>query len=164
MTSIALAQQCSIAPKSFKNFIKFEKNASIPITPFLSGDGRKLSLKDFKGRGLVINFWATWCAPCVKEMPQLDRLAALVEVNRIQVLTISQDRFDASKLEDFFKKHKIYDLDVYLDPKSKLLRAFKLDGIPSTILVNSEGEKIGAVIGVADWDSYETVKFIRTCL
>ena len=113
-----------------------------PNTAFKTEDGNHLSLRDYHGKGLVINFWATWCAPCVREMPSLNRLAALTKKNNIKVLTISEDRKDISFVSSYMKKNQLYDLPVLIDKKGALFRKFKLDGLPSTILISTKNREI----------------------
>ena len=131
---------------------------------FLTGERVKKTLNDYRGRGIVLNFWATWCAPCVIEMPQLDRLAALVKGNGVDVLTISVDRKGLVLAPKFYKENKLMDLPVLVDDKSKLSRAFKVKGLPTTILIGADGVEIGRVLGITEWDSTEVVDFVRTHL
>jgi len=155
---------CPAAAKIFTNFQPSTSENTVSEIPFLSADGPKRSLKDYRGNGVVLNFWATWCAPCVREMPQLDRLSALVKDNSIEVLTVSEDRNGLVLAPKFYEKHKLNDLPVLVDEKSKLLRAFKVKGLPTTILISADGKEVGRVLGVAEWDSEPVVDLIRNCL
>ena len=137
---------------------------AIPDAKVITKDGSERPLSYYKGKGIVLNFWATWCAPCVREMPQLDRLAALVRENGIEVLTVSEDRLGLEKAAEFYTKNKLTDLPLLIDQKMRVLKAMGVRGLPSTILINAEGMEIGRVLGVAEWDSIETVAFIRKCL
>jgi len=163
-TSFAETEACQLSGDVFRNYQPAKSINSVPDTQFLAGDGSKVSLQDYRGKGVVLNFWATWCAPCVREMPQLDRLAALVRGNAIEVLTISEDRKGMVLAPKFYEKNKLRDLPVLVDEKSELLRAFNIKGLPSTVLINAEGQEIGRVLGIAEWDSAETVDFVRKCL
>jgi len=163
-TSFADAKACQLSGDVFRNYQPAKSNSSVSDAQFLAGDGSKVSLQDYRGKGIVLNFWATWCAPCVREMPQLDRLAALVRGNAIEVLTISEDRKGMELAPKFYEKNKLRDLPVLVDEKSGLLRAFKIKGLPSTVLINAEGQEIGRVLGIAEWDSAEIVDFVRKCL
>jgi len=137
---------------------------AIPDAKVIIKDGSERALSYYKGKGIILNFWATWCAPCVREMPQLDRLAALVRENGIEVLTVSEDRLGLEKAAEFYTENKLTDLPLLVDPKMRVLKAMGVRGLPSTILINAEGMEIGRVIGVAEWDSIEAVGFIRKCL
>jgi len=137
---------------------------AIPDAKIIIKDGSERPLSYYRGKGIVLNFWATWCAPCVREMPQLDRLAALVRENGIEVLTVSEDRLGLEKAAEFYTTNKLTDLPLLVDKKMRVLKAMGVRGLPSTILINAKGQEIGRVLGVAEWDSIETVAFIRNCL
>ena len=89
-------------------------------TPFFNGKKEPVTLKSFKGQGVVLNFWATWCAPCVREMPALDRLAAKLKGTGVDVIAVSEDRKELKKVPPFFAANAITNLDVYYDVKDKL--------------------------------------------
>ena len=97
-------------------------------------------------------------------MPQLDRLKGLVSGNGIDVLAISQDRQGASVVKKFYATNKLYDLEILIDKSSKLIRSLRGRGLPTTVLFNKEGQEVGRVTGIAEWDSPEAVAFIRRCL
>jgi len=158
------AQACVAEEGTLGNFHATEGHPPVPDTVFKDGTGKDLTLADFKGRGVVLNFWATWCAPCVKEMPQLDRLKGLVAGNGIDVLTVSEDRKGISVVKPFYETNKLYDLAIHIDPGGKLLRAFKGRGLPTTILIDKHGREAGRVTGVAEYDTAEAIDFIRGCL
>ena len=135
-----------------------------PDTPVFDQDGKERRLGDHKGRGVVLNFWATWCAPCVREMPQLNRLRALVEANKIDVLTVSEDRKGVPLILKFYQTNNLTDLPVLHDRGGKLLRDLNGKGLPTTVLITPDGREAGRVTGVAEWDSAEAVAFLRRCL
>jgi thiol-disulfide isomerase/thioredoxin len=162
--SLAKVDACLTSDRVFKNFQPDENKTTVPNTTFLAGDGSERTLADYRGKGIVLNFWATWCAPCVREMPQLDRLAALVRGNGVEVLTVSEDRKGMELAPAFYKKNNLNDLPVLIDIKSGLSRAIKAKGLPTTVLIDPDGKEVGRVLGVAEWDSPETVKFVRDCL
>ena len=113
---------------------------------------------------MVFNFWATWCAPCVREMPQLDRLKALLDADGIDVVAISEDRQGAPVVEKFYRDHEIKNLEVTIDVGGKVLRDSKVRGLPMTLLINSDGLEVGRVQGASEWDSKDAVAFLRRCL
>lgn len=160
----APANSCIPEPGVLDNYIATNPATAVPQATFLRADGSETSLTAMQGTGLVINFWATWCAPCVREMPQLDRLSAFVKDNGIEVLAISEDRKALNVAPKFYKTHNLKDLPVLADPKGRLMRAFKAPGLPLTVLVNTKGEEVGRVVGPAEWDSIEIVDFVRQCL
>jgi len=166
--SHASADRCEIPEGAFSNFKPTEPTTEPttepPAVPFFTADGKEKILADYKGTGIVLNFWATWCAPCVREMPDLDRLHALVKGNGVEVLALNEDRKGMEVAPKFFKKNNLHDLDILIDKKTKVLKSLKVRGLPTTILFDSEGRERGRVAGIAHWDSPEIVDFIRRCL
>jgi thiol-disulfide isomerase/thioredoxin len=122
-----------------------------PATAFEDPDGEPASLADFKGRPLLVNLWATWCAPCIAEMPTLDALAAR-EGDRLQVVTVSQDLDGRDKVEAFFAKQGYRELETWLDPNMALMGELKVDTLPTTILYDAEGREVWRMVGMEEWD------------
>jgi thiol-disulfide isomerase/thioredoxin len=127
--------------------------ASVPGLRFTTADGTARSLADYAGKGVVLNFWATWCVPCVSEMPALDSLARAVAQEGIVVLPVSLDRTGAAAVGPFYAAHGIRDLPVLLDPHSDTMTALKLDGIPTTLVIDRHGREVSRVQGPVQWDS-----------
>ncbi len=128
--------------------------------PSFFEDGEKArTMADYRGSGVVMNFWATWCAPCVREMPSLDRLQA--KVRGIRVLALSVDRGGAPVIENFYRQHGIANLDVLVDRGAKLMRKLRVRGLPTTLLIDADGNEVGRVIGPAEWDSGPLRALIR---
>lgn len=125
--------------------------AAVPDEAFTTPDGAGHRLADFKGRGMVVNLWATWCAPCVAEMPSLDALSKALAPQDIAVLPLSSDRGGADAVRAWYQQHGITALPVLLDPKGALARAFNARGIPTTIIVNRGGRAVARLEGAADW-------------
>ncbi len=119
-------------------------------TPFQAPDGSTVTLSDFKGKPLLVNLWATWCAPCVIEMPMLDKLAVR-ERDRLTVLVVSQDLQGKEKVDPFFARSNFEALEPYLDPDNGLSFGFGSGVMPTTILYDSEGKEVWRVIGAMDW-------------
>jgi len=155
---------CDQPPDSLGNFEATGRSNAAPAVPFYMGDGTSRSLGDFRGSGLVVNFWATWCAPCVREMPALDRLSAEVADDGIRVLPLSEDRGGGPIVERFYEKNGIRHLPVMIDRGGKVVRAVSTPGLPMTVLIDSNGREVGRVVGVAEWDADETIAFLRGCL
>jgi thiol-disulfide isomerase/thioredoxin len=130
-----------------------------PAASFKDPRGAAVSLSDFRGRPLLVNLWATWCAPCVKEMPTLDSLAAR-ENGRVQILAISQDGEARDKVERFFADHDFSTLEPYLDPKLELMPELGVDTLPTTILYDSDGKEVWRMVGIADWQSKSSAELI----
>jgi thiol-disulfide isomerase/thioredoxin len=123
-----------------------------PATEFEDPEGAPASLADFRGKPVLVNLWATWCAPCVAEMPTLDRLAER-ESERLHVLTVSEDLDGRNAVEAFFAKQGYRNLDTWLDPRMALMTELKATLLPVTILYDSEGRELWRMIGPEDWAS-----------
>jgi thiol-disulfide isomerase/thioredoxin len=125
---------------------------------FNDPDGNQTSLAEFSGKPLVVNLWATWCAPCVKELPTLDRLSG---AKRIAVVAVSQDSGPHASVEAFLASHKIVNLGSYQDPKSSLSGALGPDTVlPTTILYDAQGKEVWRYVGDLDWTSPEAARLI----
>ncbi len=155
---------CDRPPESLGNFAATGQANAAWAVPFYMGDGTPRTLADFQGSALVVNFWATWCAPCVREMPALDRLSAAVADGGIRVLALSEDRGGAAIVERFYEENGIRHLPVTVDRGGKVVRALTTPGLPMTVLIDTEGREVGRVVGVAEWDAEETIAFLRDCL
>ncbi|MGZ8285022.1 MAG: TlpA family protein disulfide reductase [Allosphingosinicella sp.] len=134
-----------------------------PATGFENPEGEPASLADFRGRPVLLNLWATWCAPCVAEMPTLDRLAAR-EADRLHVLTISQDLDGREKVEAFFAKQGYRNLETWLDPQMALMTELKADTLPTTILYDARGRELWRVVGMEDWESGRAALLLKEAL
>jgi thiol-disulfide isomerase/thioredoxin len=122
-----------------------------PNTLFEDGEGRPVRLSAFRGRPVLVNFWATWCAPCVVEMPSLDALAAR-ESGNIEVIAISQDDRDGrQKVTDFFARYRFARLEPYLDQRLELMARLGIQDLPTTILYDADGNEVWRMTGMADW-------------
>jgi thiol-disulfide isomerase/thioredoxin len=123
----------------------------LPAFEFRDGDGRKLTLADFRGRFVLLNFWATWCAPCKEEMPSLNALAARVSTKVLAIIPISVDVAGTVSVRRYYKEFALDRLSVYADPTSDAMHALGIIGIPTTLLINSDGLEIGRLVGAAQW-------------
>lgn len=154
----------SITSHVTQNFQATEPQRSIPKLVFYDVNNKPRKISDFKGRGIVLNFWATWCAPCVKEMPDLDQLNARFKNEGIDVLALSVDR-DALRLaKKFYKKNNLQNLPIFIDKKRKILRRLGIQELPTTVLINPEGMEVGRIIGVIEWNERENLKFLKRLL
>ena len=122
-----------------------------PAVAFTTRDGAAKQLADFKGRFVLVNLWATWCGPCVQEMPALDRLQQKLG-DKLTVLAISEDRQGDTAVAPFLAQHNIKNLAIYLDPKSAATNAFGVQGLPTTYLIAPDGTILGKEEGGAEWD------------
>lgn len=132
-----------------------------PAFSFVGKDGERIDLADFKGKVVLLNLWATWCAPCVKEMPSLDALQARLGGDGFEVVALSLDRGGRTVVEPFLAKLGVRNLAMYLDPQSTAMSAFKPRGLPTTMLIDREGYEVGRLEGDAEWNSDEAVKLLE---
>ena len=122
---------------------------------------KDVSLADFKGKLVILNFWATWCAPCREEMPSLDHLQSNSNLNNLKIFPINIGEEDASKSESFFKELDINNLEVYFDAPITLAKKFSLRGVPTTILFNKEGKEFARIIGSIDFNDEEFINWLK---
>jgi thiol-disulfide isomerase/thioredoxin len=128
---------------------------------FLDAEGRETGFEAFRGRGLVVNFWATWCPPCVAEMPSLDRAQAFLAPEGIVVLALSSDRGGRAQVEPFYARTRLRELGIWLDPRGATGRALGVRGLPTTILLDRAGREVARLEGEAEWDRPEMLAAIR---
>ena len=150
---------------SSQSIFTFSKSPSvIPELRFMNRKNRELTMEAFRGSFVLLNVWATWCAPCREEMPALDRLQEKLGGRDFQVLALSVDEAHPSIIERFYEEQKIKFLFVYHDPTGSTFSKLTLPGLPATLLIDREGRGIGYVIGSVEWDKPEIVKEIRSYL
>jgi thiol-disulfide isomerase/thioredoxin len=136
----------------------------LPPLAFQTLSGEETTLEAFKGKVVVLNLWATWCAPCREEMPSLDRLQARFADQPVVVLALSVDRAGPERVQAFLDEVGVERLHVYRDPKATATRALKVPGLPATILVDREGREAGRVLGIAAWDGPQAVEAVQRLL
>lgn len=171
MTSCAAATPPS--PPAFRSissqFTLLEPLDLAPNTAIQKLDGTITDLSRFRGRVVVLNFWATWCLPCIYEMPTLDRLAASSDPRQLAVLAVSIDQSGAGVVVPFIRAHHLEHLPVYLDPNQRLgsfssdhvaTGALPLWGLPITYILDKEGRVVGYLTGAAKWDSPAAEQFL----
>jgi thiol-disulfide isomerase/thioredoxin len=132
-----------------------------PDIVFVDASGGKHHLSEFRGHGMVINLWATWCVPCVAEMPSLAALSKTLAPADIAVLPLSSDRGGADAVAAFFRKHGIAGLPVLLDPQGVAARAFGAEGIPTSVIIDKAGRERARLEGSADWSTPDAAAVVR---
>jgi len=135
-----------------------------PDFTFAGPDGQDATLQDFAGKPLLVNLWATWCAPCVAEMPTLDAVAANYGKKGLAVLTISQDSQGDSVVKPFFAKHKLPNLKGWIDPENQFGFHYATGMLPTTVLYDAQGREMVRVVGAMDWNSKEGRDLIEAAL
>lgn len=140
-----------------------QRGSAMVDTPFKDPEGNTVSLSDFIGKPVLVNIWATWCAPCVVEMPMLDELAAR-EKDRMKVLVVSQDIQGAEKVDPFFAKAAFNELEAYTDQENGLSFGFGSGLMPTTVLYDASGKEVWRVIGAMDWDGARAAMLMEETL
>ncbi len=144
-----------------ENFTLLDPPVPAPGEVFTDLAGARVRLADFEGRMVLLNFWATWCAPCVREMPSLDRLRAALGDRGLSVVAVSIDRAGLKVIRPFAERLKLTRLGLYHDPKGALFRAFGVTGLPASFLIDRNGGIVGAYVGAAEWDGPEARALIE---
>jgi thiol-disulfide isomerase/thioredoxin len=132
-----------------------------PALHFADAAGRRLNLGAFRGAGLVVNVWATWCGPCVAEFPTLAAAAPALAAAKILVLPISIDEEGLKAVKPFYQRHGISTLPMLLDPDGTTTDALNADGVPITIIVNPAGQLVGRAEGAANWNTRRALALVR---
>jgi len=135
-----------------------------PEISFFDGEGDVRTLSEYRGKVLVLNLWATWCAPCRREMPGLDRLQAELGEEGLLVMPLSMDRGETNLIKQFYEDVGLPTLGIYHDPRASAGRAFGAFGLPTTIVIDREGQEVGRLMGPAEWDSEEAITLVRAVL
>lgn len=149
------------AGEASRAFVMHETPQPVPELSFVSGEGEKLSLADFRGRTILLSIWATWCLPCRREMPALDRLQAELGGRGFEVVPLSIDRDGVPKVRAFYQEIGLKSLGIYIDASGKAPYRVGALGIPTTLLIDPEGREAGRLAGEADWDGPEFVTIIQ---
>ena len=150
-------------PYSIKKIKVEEQIKNLPKASYTNLENKKINLFELsKDNILIINFWALWCTPCVKEMPALHNLAKKLENSRVKIIYINQDNFkDYKKVESFIAKLNFHKGDVFMDFDMSSNKVFKLRGIPTTLISNGSGEIIWRIEGVIDWENKDIVYWLK---
>jgi len=139
----------------------FDQPHALPEVRFQDDQGRDLTLGDFRGRVVVLNVWATWCVPCRKEMPALDRLQARLGGKDFLVVALSIDRKGVEAVRGFYQEVGVENLAMYVDPSGRGSRGLGLPGVPTTLLIDQEGREVARKMGEAEWDGPEMVSLVE---
>ncbi len=142
-----------------KNIVIYEKPKTIKELKFKDLNLQDIDLTNKKGNIMILNFWATWCAPCRREMPSLEKLT--FELPEIKVYAINMEKPNKLKTQDFFKFIGVLSLDIYFDPELRLVKQFKMRGLPTSILIDKDGKEFGRVIGEIDFTDENFIKLIK---
>jgi thiol-disulfide isomerase/thioredoxin len=133
-------------------FVPSSQPFTAPAISLADTSGHSVELSELRGKLVLVNLWATWCEPCLREMPSLERLQSRLG-ERIAVLAVSEDRGGNKTVEPFIAKLGLKSVKIYIDPKSEVGHAFGARGLPTSFLIDREGKVLGRVEGAAEWDS-----------
>ena len=144
----------------FKNLIIKKDQKKYEDLSFLDADKKQVNLDDYRGKLVLLNFWASWCAPCKEEMPSLDSLQSNKNLNNLQIFPINVGQDNKKKAKDFFEELDIKTLNIYFDTTVTLAKKFQLRGIPTTILISKDGYEFARIIGSIDFESQKFIKWL----
>ncbi len=146
---------------NIKNLVINKELKTYDNIAFLDSNGKTIELSDYKGNLVLLNFWATWCAPCKEEMPSLDNLMVNPNLDNLVIFPINVGKDNLEKTKIFFKELNIKNLDLYFDNPFTLAKKFSLRGIPTTILLNKNNKEFARVIGSIDFSDKEFINWIK---
>jgi len=144
-----------------KNLILTKNPKTYKSVIFKDVNQKDINLDDYKGKLLILNFWATWCAPCKEEMPSLDKLQKNIHLTNLKIFPINISSKNLTKSENFFKELKIKNLDIYFDSPITLAKKFSLRGVPTTILFDKEGKEFARIVGSIDFNNKEFINWLK---
>jgi len=153
----AMAALRSLHDKPTADMVELLNKEPVALSSFVDRTGKPVAVEDFRGKVLILNLWAPWCAPCLKEMPSLDRLAARLPADAFAVLAVTKDPVGDSPSKRAFEAMKLKRLTLNLDPKGALEREINARGYPTTLILGPDGAPLALREGAADWDSDEMV-------
>jgi thiol-disulfide isomerase/thioredoxin len=136
----------------------------LPQVAFQDATGAQRTLAGWKGKVVLLNLWATWCLPCRKEMPALDRLQRELGSEAFEVVALSVDRAGLGGARKFLGEAKVENLALYADPTARLAGTLRAAGLPATLLIGRDGREIGRLLGPAQWDGEDARRLIRWAL
>tara|TARA_B110001452_G_C15186516_1_gene412113 strand:- start:841 stop:1356 length:516 start_codon:yes stop_codon:yes gene_type:complete len=151
----------AIEKPNIKNLVLIKSPKTYEKVIFKDKNQIDVDLADYKEKLIILNFWATWCAPCREEMPSLDNLQTDNRLNNLKIFPINIGQENLSKSEIFFKELGIKNLDIYFDSTISLAKKFTLRGVPTTILFNKKGEEFARIIGIIDFNSEEFINWLK---
>ncbi len=141
----------------FSNIIEHDQPKNYKEIIFEDFEGNTINLKEYKSKIYILNFWATWCAPCKKEMPSLDKLH---KNDNIEVFAINVEEKNKNKTKKFFKDLDIKNLSIYFDPELELTKSLSLRGLPTTIILNQDKKEVARIIGEVDFNDFSLLNWL----
>ena len=151
----------AIQQLNLNNLVIHKDPKKLETINFQNTDNETINLSNFKNSLIIINFWATWCAPCIEEMPSLNRLQTNPIFNNLQIVPINVGRDNIERSKNFYKKLKINNLEIYFDQDAELANKFLLRGLPTTVFINKKGEEFARIIGFVNFDDKKIIKWLK---
>ncbi len=145
---------------NFKNLIVYSEAKELKNIKFKNNFNEIIKLNDYKGKLIILNFWATWCAPCREEMPYLDTLQSVDKLENLKIFPINVGKEKIEKAEKFFLELKIKNLDIYFEDTMKLPNLFSLRGLPTSVIINKNGEEFARIMGVVDFNDEKFIEWL----
>lgn len=161
VTAVVRRAQAASLESLSRVLVEVRPPAKPPSFSFTTAEGARQTLADYRGKGVLLNVWATWCVPCIAEMPALDDFAASTRKSGIVVLPVSIDTRGLPAVRKFYESHRIENLPILLDPNGEVLQALGIAGIPASFIVDREGRIAGHVEGPVRWDAPEAIASIQ---
>ena len=158
---ISSSSSYAIQQPNLKNLVIHKDPKKLEKINFINVNNETINISKFENSLIIINFWATWCAPCIEEMPSLNRLQANTIFNNLQIIPINVGRDNVEKSKNFYKKLKIDNLEIYFDKDVELANKFLLRGLPTTVFINKKGEEFARVIGFINFDNKTIIKWLQ---
>ena len=158
---ISSSSSYAIQQLNLDNLVIHKDPKKLEKINFQNINNETINLSKFKNSLVIINFWATWCAPCIEEMPSLNELQVNPIFNNLQILPINVGRDSIEKSENFYKKLKLKNLKIYFDKDIQLANKFLLRGLPTTVFVNKKGEEFARIIGFVNFNDKKIIKWLK---
>lgn len=158
---VAWAMSVSAAFAGPQGFALHDMPQPVINVRYLTEDGSRGDMEDFRGKVILVNVWATWCVPCREEMPTLDALQAELGSDDFEVVALSIDRAGPPVVRRFYDEIGVTNLKMYVDQTMLSMTALRAVGLPTTILINAQGQELGRLVGPAEWDDPKIVSFLQ---
>ena len=158
---VSISFSYAVEKPDIKNLVLIKDPKIYEDVVFKDINQQDVNLTDYKGKLLILNFWATWCAPCREEMPSLDNLQENSNLKNLKIFPINIGQENISKSDYFFKELDIRNLNIYFDATVTLAKKFTLRGIPTSILINKEGQEFGRIVGSIDFNDKEFINWLK---
>ena len=158
---ITITFSYAVEKPDIKNLVLIKDLKIYKDVVFKDINQKDISLFDYNGKLIILNFWATWCAPCREEMPSLDNLQSDKSLNNLKIFPINIGQENLTKSKIFFKELNIKNLDIYFDSSVTLAKKFKLRGVPTTIIFNKEGQEFARILGSIDFNDKEFIDWLK---